>query len=187
MFLIDGYNLIFECGLQGRQTTSQSLARARGVLLGTIAKSIPAANHSQVTVVFDARKLPFSGQQEQEFFGKIKVLYSINYPEADELIEELIAKHSVPKKLTVVSSDHRLHKAALRRNANPIDSGDWYDQLVAGEWSRNQTAGQTDQSSDGEKPSEDVFSQQELDRFRQDMSEQSPPDPAHRDRFRRQN
>lgn len=171
MFLIDGYNLIFECGLQGRRTTSQSLARARGVLLGTIASSIPAAQHSQVAVVFDARKLPFSGQREQEFFGKIKVFYSINYPEADDLIEKLIGQHSVPKKLTVVSSDHRIHKAALRRNANPIDSGDWYDRLLAGEWGMEQNSAQADlQRNSRDELNEQVFSQQELDQFKRDVS-----------------
>ena len=45
------------------------------------------------------------------------------------MIEEIVRTHSSPKQLIVVSSDHRLHKAALRRNAQPIDSDVWYDNL----------------------------------------------------------
>jgi hypothetical protein len=37
----------------------------------------------------------------------------------------LIRKHSSPRALTVVSSDHRLHRAARRRRATPIDSDRW--------------------------------------------------------------
>ena len=53
----------------------------------------------------------------------------VEYEDADSLIEELIQKNSTPKNLTVVSSDHRLHRAALRRKATPIDSDVWFDEL----------------------------------------------------------
>jgi hypothetical protein len=32
----------------------------------------------------------------------------------------------------VVSSDHRLHKAASRRKSTPIDSDEWFDQITGG-------------------------------------------------------
>ncbi len=43
------------------------------------------------------------------------ILYAVNDEDADERIEKLIAAHSAPKNLTVVSSDHRIRQAATRR------------------------------------------------------------------------
>jgi hypothetical protein len=60
----------------------------------------------------------------------ITVRFAANYDDADALIEELIGQHSAPRRLVVVSSDHRLHRAARRRKAKPIDSEDWYAQLL---------------------------------------------------------
>ena len=128
--LIDGYNLIFECGLHGRKVNSVSLAKARTLLLQTIAKSFSPQQCKAVTVVFDAKKQSLSDQQVRELISGIEVLYAIDFDDADEMIESLIKEHSHPKQLTVVSSDHRIHKAALRRKAVPVDSDQWYDQLT---------------------------------------------------------
>ena len=147
LFLIDGYNLIFECGLHGRTIDSQSLEKARHRLLSDIEKRLGAAA-KDTTVVFDAQKIMMSGQQETNFFGSIRVLYSIHYPDADSMIEELISKHPSPKKLTVVSSDHRLQKAAFKRKAAAIDSGDWYDRLLEGKYeTRSHQAGDSMETS----------------------------------------
>ncbi len=127
--LIDGYNLIFECGLHEKRVDARSLSRARRRLLKEIVALMTTSQQRETTVVFDARKQMFSGQQEQERFHQVQVLYSIHYHEADEMIEHLIDQHSSPKQLTVVSSDHRIQKAARRRKAHPIDSGRWYDEL----------------------------------------------------------
>ena len=184
-YLIDGYNLIFECGLQGRQTTAESLARARRELQQTIAAHIPASGHSDVTIVYDAKKQPLSGQQDRELFGKIEVLYSIHFEEADDLIEGLIRKHAVPKDLVVVSSDHRIHKAALRRKATPIDSGDWYDWLVAG---AEAEPGETDAAvvrdegirRTGSNGSQQLFSAEELARFQSELEQEGSQDERDR-------
>lgn len=127
--LIDGYNLIFECGLHGRKVNANSLAKARTELLQQITKYLSPEQCRNVTVVFDAKRQPLSDQQATENFAGIEVLFSRDYDDADALIEQLIKEHSHPKQLTVVSSDHRIHKAALRRKAKPIDSGIWFDQL----------------------------------------------------------
>ena len=191
-YLIDGYNLIFECGLQGRQTNAESLARARNELLQTLATELSITEKAGVTVVFDAKKQMLSGQQERERFGKIVVLYSIHYEDADEMIERLIRQHAVPKDLVVVSSDHRIHKAALRRKATPIDSGDWFDWLQSG----------ADREIPDEPPipddarrgdgSDSLFSDEEMNRFQtelQDLEQENfqdyrewpprPPKPPH--------
>ncbi|MCA9102148.1 MAG: NYN domain-containing protein, partial [Planctomycetales bacterium] len=60
----------------------------------------------------------------------ITVHYAADYDDADELIEELIRRDSAPRQLTVVSSDHRLQRAARRRRATAIDSDVWFGQLL---------------------------------------------------------
>ena len=52
--------------------------------------------------------------------------------EADDLLEQIIAAHSVPKSLAVVSSDHRVQTAAKRRGAVSFDSQPWLDDLIDG-------------------------------------------------------
>lgn len=128
--IIDGYNLIFSCGLEGKKRTPQSLEKARARLISTVSASIAASERTQTTIVFDAKRLPTKETKADSIVHDIRILYAVDYDEADTLIEELIAKHSTPKKLTVVSSDHRLQTAATRRKATAIDSDVWYDRLL---------------------------------------------------------
>ncbi len=62
----------------------------------------------------------------------VSVRFALDYPEADDLLEELIAAHSAPKNLAVVSSDHRVQVAAKRRGCQPFDSQPWLDDLMRG-------------------------------------------------------
>jgi hypothetical protein len=57
------------------------------------------------------------------------VRYASDYTDADALIEQLIAENHVPRSLLVVSSDHRIQRAARRRRAAFIDSDRWYSEL----------------------------------------------------------
>lgn len=82
-----------------------------------------------ITIVFDAIRLPLEETETVSQKGGMTVMFAVDHEDADSLIEELILKNSSPKQLTVVSSDHRLHKAALRRKATPIDSDVWFDRL----------------------------------------------------------
>ena len=59
------------------------------------------------------------------------------------MIEELILRDSAPRRLTVVSSDHRLQKAAHRRKATAVDSDRWLAQMLRERQSRQQ-AGPSD-------------------------------------------
>jgi len=58
------------------------------------------------------------------------VKFSIGHADADELIEQLIRRDSTPRRLTVVSSDHRLQRAAKRRKAHAIDSDKWFSAVL---------------------------------------------------------
>ena len=125
--LIDGYNLLNATGVEGTGRGTE-LERARRGLLQFLADVLTADECSSTTIVFDAQGAP-PGLPNQESFHGITVLFSKGYAEADDLLEELIAADHVPRNLLVVSSDHRLHRAARRRKATPVDSEVWIASL----------------------------------------------------------
>lgn len=134
MFLIiDGYNLLHASGILGRGRGPGFLERSRQALLNFLVESLDEKALSRCTVVFDAssENVP-RGRPRITTHRGITVQYASGMPSADELIEELILKHSSPRKLTIVSSDHRLHRAAKRRKATPVDSDVWFNQVLRG-------------------------------------------------------
>ena len=126
--LIDGYNLLHVTGIIGRGVGPGTLERTRCALLNFIATSLGPDELARVTVVFDAHDPP-PGLPSVVVHKGIMVRYAVGHENADALIEELIRKDSAPRSLVVVSSDHRVQRAARRRRANPIDSDVWYEQL----------------------------------------------------------
>lgn len=151
--IVDGYNLIFECGLGGRSITPVSLERARDKLIAALAAKLPEAHRRGTTIVFDAKRLPIKEVAAVSKRNEMTIIYAVDHDDADSLIEQLILKNSTPKKLTVVSSDHRIQKAALRRKATPMDSGDWYDRLD--EFEKQADSGHNTTESSEEKPNLD--------------------------------
>lgn len=127
--IIDGYNLLHGSGILGRGRGPGSLERSRAALLNFLAESLSDEVLSRTVVVFDARDAPRGLPRTVQHRG-LTVRFAEGSGEADELIEELIKANSSPRRLTVVSSDHRLHRAARRRNATPVDSDQWYHQIV---------------------------------------------------------
>lgn len=128
--LVDGYNVIFECGLTGRMDHPRALENGRFRLLRTLARKRNEAEREQTLVVFDAKLRPFRGSPAAMKVAGIDVRFAVNHDEADAMIEELIRQHSAPRQLTVISSDHRLQRAARRRGASFLDSGPWWDRLT---------------------------------------------------------
>jgi uncharacterized protein len=127
--LIDGYNLLHASGILGRGIGPGGLERSRLALLNFVAESVPAQTLSGTTVVFDAAGAP-PGLPHTLYHRGITVRFARNYESADALIEELILADAAPRRLTVVSSDHRLHRAARRRKAKAIDSDRWYAETL---------------------------------------------------------
>lgn len=127
--IIDGYNLIFQCGLQGRVAGSLALEKARNRLISELSTRLDEPARLEVTVVFDANDRPVKEVADEQQINGLHVVYAVHHDDADSLIEELIRRHPTPKKLTVVSSDHRLHAAARRRKATAVDSDVWFDRL----------------------------------------------------------
>lgn len=133
--LIDGYNLLNAVGIVGRGVGPGGLERSRLALLNFLAESLQPEEVVRTTVVFDAADAPPGLPRVVEHRG-LTVRFSAGYEDADALIEELIRAESAPKRLTVVSSDHRLHRAARRRKARAVDSDVWYGQVVLGRQAR---------------------------------------------------
>jgi uncharacterized protein len=136
--IIDGYNLLNVVGIVGRGIGPGGLERARLALLNFLAESLEPADIAKTTVVFDSREAPW-GLPRTVLHRGLSVKFASKYPDADCLIEELIQKESAPRKLTVVSSDHRLQRAAKRRRARAVDSDVWYGETLRARRERQET------------------------------------------------
>ncbi len=128
--LIDGYNLLHVSGILGRGPAAKSFQASRLALLNFLAESLGAQEAAKTTVVFDASQAP-RGLPDSLVHRGIRVRFALKYESADDLIEELIRADSSPRRLTVVSSDHRIQRAARRRRAKAVDSQTWYGELLA--------------------------------------------------------
>jgi uncharacterized protein len=133
--IIDGYNLLYMAGILGGAAGPGNLERSRLALLNFLAESLNPLEISQTSVVFDAKNASWGAADELDHRG-ITVRFASRWPDADCLIEELIRLDSAPRRLTVVSSDHRLQRAARHRKAKAVDSDVWYKELVQKRLSR---------------------------------------------------
>jgi len=132
--IIDGYNLLYVTGIVGRKparktANTRSFERSRFALLNFLADSIDPKEVPLTTVVFDAA-VPLPGLPKVVRYRDMTVRFASDYDEADQLIEELVNADNSPRRLTVVSSDHRVQRAAKRRKATAVDSDVWYAQII---------------------------------------------------------
>jgi len=126
--LIDGYNLMYTLGLLDKRFGPDGFRKARMRFLSDLAGALGAVEANQTTVVFDAREAPGHLPRESTHKG-MSVLYADEDEGADERIERLIAAHSVPKALTVVSTDRRIRQAATRRKARAMTAEAFWELL----------------------------------------------------------
>jgi len=140
--LIDGYNLLHVTSIVGSAPRARfrgarqgsphrgpsELQRSREALLRFLAASIDEAERPRTTIVFDAKDAPPGLPRTVDHNG-MTIRYASEYADADTLIEELIQSEAAPRSLLVVSSDHRIQRAARRRRAPAIDSDRWYADL----------------------------------------------------------
>ncbi len=131
VLLIDGYNVIGPVAPPGRGATVDWLAVERQRLLDRLAEHLDPSVRPRTCVVFDAKDAPDHLPSHYQHQG-IDVWFAVGYPEADDLLEEIIAQHSAPRTLSVVSSDHRIARAARRRRAGCFESATWLDHLLDG-------------------------------------------------------
>lgn len=130
LLLIDGYNLLNTCDIFPRGRQAGTLAAAREALLKFLAQTLDPKLRSRTTIVFDAASAP-PGLPRQASWEGISVQFAPRKSTADEVLEELIGSAADPRHLLVVSSDHRVQRAARQRGAQWIDSEKWYADLVA--------------------------------------------------------
>jgi predicted RNA-binding protein with PIN domain len=126
--LIDGYNLMYARGLLGGTRRPASLHRVRTRFLNELVQALSPVDAHQTTVVFDASLAPAELPSETTHKG-LTILYAVGDENADARIEILIAHHSTPKTLTVVSSDNRVRQAASRRKAKVLTSEEFLETL----------------------------------------------------------
>ena len=126
--LIDGYNLLHVTDIFGGAGSGTVLHRTRLALLEFLASSVSSRERAQTTIVFDAAGAP-PGLPQTLTHDRMTVHFAREYSDADAMLEELIEQHAAPRSLTVVSSDHRVQRAARHRGATFVDSDVWFRQL----------------------------------------------------------
>ena len=126
--LIDGYNLLNVTGIFGEAGPGTALHRTRLAFLNFLASSFTKRERGDTTIVFDAAGAP-PGLPRTILHDGMTIHFAPRNSNADELIEELLESHSAPRSLTVVSSDHRVQRAARHSGASFIDSEAWYADL----------------------------------------------------------
>ena len=126
--IIDGYNLMHAMGIAKQKYADGELARCRNRMQRELADVLDEAVLEMTTVVYDAFDSPSNDNRSFQANG-MKIRFAPMGLCADSEIEELLRTHSVPKRVLVVSSDHRLHKAANARKAAVVDSEDFWSSL----------------------------------------------------------
>jgi predicted RNA-binding protein with PIN domain len=141
VYLIDGYNLLHAMGVLSGRVGPNGLEKARQRLLGLLAGGF-GDEAASVTVVFDAANAPRGAAEAAEFRG-IHVRFAVRQDEADDLIEELLNCDSAPRRITLVSDDHRLQQAARRRDCQIQGCDEFLDWLDRHRRERTQQPTQT--------------------------------------------
>jgi predicted RNA-binding protein with PIN domain len=126
--LIDGYNLLNVTSIFGEAGPGTELHRTRLAFLNFLASSFTKRQRSATTIVFDAAGAP-PGLPSTISHDGMTIHFAHRHSNADELIEELLESHRAPRSLTVISSDHRVQRAARHRGASFVDSEVWYADL----------------------------------------------------------
>ena len=126
-WLIDGYNLMHAMGaISGKEAGPEVFRRKRRRFLTLLADAIGVEQARETTVVFDANSPPADFDLETAYKG-LTLIFALGDENADARIEQLIAHHSAPKSLTVVSTDRRIRRAATRRKARAMTADAFLD------------------------------------------------------------
>jgi uncharacterized protein len=127
--LIDGYNLLNVTGIFGEDGPGTALHRTRMAFLNFLAESFTKRERNATTIVFDAAAAP-PGLPSTLAHDGMTIHFARRQSDADEMIEELLEDWKAPKSLLVVSSDHRVQRAARHCGARFVDSEVWYSELL---------------------------------------------------------
>jgi predicted RNA-binding protein with PIN domain len=128
--LIDGYNVMYALGLLGKRLGPDGFRKVRTRFLNDLADTLGAVEAHLTTVVFDAADPPADLPRATTHKG-LSVVFAVDDENADERIVRLIAEHSSPRTLTVVSSDLHIRRAATRRKARSLTADAFLAELDA--------------------------------------------------------
>jgi hypothetical protein len=127
--IIDGYNLLFAAGCNNARPSPGHIQQAREKLLLSLRQKLDPEIAANTLVVFDGPGNSDNSSQHSPPHPRLQVCFSPPGTDADSEIESRLAQHSSPRQILVVSSDHRLHRAAARRGACCMDSEHFLDLL----------------------------------------------------------
>ncbi|MEM8739815.1 MAG: NYN domain-containing protein [Planctomycetota bacterium] len=119
--IVDCYNVLHE-------TMPPALA---GLDEGGLCRALAAsgwASAGSVTVVADGRPKPLRAATSP--VADVELVFAGSHRSADDLIVQMIDRHTAPRRLTVVSSDRQIRAAARRRRARDLPSDRFIDQLA---------------------------------------------------------
>jgi len=122
MTIVDGNNLLWALHERFEEreiTTEIDLCRVLGRYFAMTAED--------GQVVFDGSGPARRGDFES--LTNVEVIFSGFHKDSDSIIEEKIKANTAPRRLTVVSSDRRLRKAAAMRKATAIKSEDFWEMV----------------------------------------------------------
>lgn len=123
MLIIDGYNL-----LRAIQAGYDEYASITDSQMCRLISSFARLKKDKAKIVFDGIGPP--DKTPLKNIARVEVVFSSQYKEADDIIEQLIIANTAPKLLTVVSSDRRIRAAAKKRKAISISSFEFWQTLT---------------------------------------------------------
>lgn len=123
--LIDGYNLYH---------FARSLYQADGIDLSLtvfrrIVEEWTRRSGQSVRLVFDGSP-PWEFRRSPHRAGPVELEFTGQKSDADTSIERQILANTAPKRLTVVSSDLRIRKAAQRRRCKVVKSDEFWTKMA---------------------------------------------------------
>ena len=130
--IIDGYNLMHAAGIARSSYRPGDLERCRNQLARHLLSLLSNSVVPRTTVVYDAFESVSDDDRHYNDSG-LKITFAPKGTDADAEIELQLLQHSSPRQVLVVSSDHRLHKAAQRRKARCIDSDEFLAEIGHGQ------------------------------------------------------
>lgn len=125
IMIVDGYNLIF-ADQYLRELADRDSGSARDQLIDRLC-NYAAYYGIEMTVVFDAYKVPLGGGSEEDING-IRAVYTVQDEPADIRIGKIIGSIS-GRKVYVVSSDNLVQQDAWGHGALRISSREFLDML----------------------------------------------------------
>ena len=120
--VIDGYNL-----LHSIRKVSEDSESIGDVQLCWIVDRYLKLVGDKGQIIFDGIGPPDKSGFEN--IGNLEVLFSGRNKDADTVIEDKVRASTAPKRLTIVSSDRRLRRAAQARKAPAIKSEDFWNNI----------------------------------------------------------